>query len=177
MLKNWREYVRGAAGRKILLGRLPEFAILAVLLFLLFIFGGRALKRIAIAQIAELTNTKIRMRSVDFSINGSVVIEGLEVRPGRKFKPASPAREYDDTIIKAKTVYARFGIGSLLLLRPQLKKISIKDFVFNAQHNTDNDEWNLTGMKIRPPKGACRKNTPDSSQEGHSKIQQNLRRS
>ena len=150
MLKNWREYVRGIAGRKILPGRWPEFAILAVLLFLLFIFGGRALKRIAIAQIAELTNTKIRTRSVDFSINGSVVIEGLEVRPHRKFK-------YDDTILKAKTVYARFGIGSLLLLRPQLKKISIKDFVFNAQHNTDSGEWNLTGMKIRPPRGGVGK--------------------
>jgi len=146
MLKNQRESVRSAGGRKVFLGRLPEFAILAVLLLLFFIFGGRALKHIAIAQIAELTNTKIRTRSVDFGINGSVVIEGLEVRPDRKF-------EYDDTILKAKTVYARFGIGSLLLLRPQLKKISIKDFVFNAQHNLDSGEWNLTGMKIRPAKG------------------------
>ncbi len=146
MLKNQRESVRSAGGRKVFLSRLPEFAILAVLLLLFFIFGGRALKHIAIAQIAELTNTKIRARSVDFGINGSVVIEGLEVRPDRKF-------EYDDTILKAKTVYARFGIGSLLLLRPQLKKISVKDFVFNAQHNLDSGEWNLTGMKIRPPKG------------------------
>ncbi|GAG79214.1 unnamed protein product, partial [marine sediment metagenome] len=146
MLKNQRESVRSAGGRKVFLSRLPEFAILAVLLLLFFIFGGRALKHIAIAQIAELTNTKIRTRSVDFGINGSVVIEGLEVRPDRKF-------EYDDTILKAKTVYARFGIGSLLLLQPQLKKISVKDFVFNAQHNLDSGEWNLTGMKIRPPKG------------------------
>ncbi|MBA7615452.1 hypothetical protein ES703_22733 [subsurface metagenome] len=146
MLKNQRESIRSAGGRKVFLSRLPEFAILAVLLLLFFIFGGRALKHIAIAQIAELTNTKIRTRSVDFGINGSVVIEGLEVRPDRKF-------EYDDTILKAQTVYARFGIGSLLLLQPQLKKISVKDFVFNAQHNLDSGEWNLTGMKIRPPKG------------------------
>jgi len=146
MLRNQRESVRGAAERKAFLGRLLEFAILAVLLFLLFIFGGRALKRIAIAQIAELTNTKIRTRSVDFGINGSVVIEDLEVRPDRKFK-------YDDAILKAKRVYARFGVGSLLLLRPQLKKISVKDFVFNAQHDLDSGEWNLAGMKIRSPKG------------------------
>ncbi len=146
MLRNQRESVRGAAERKVFLSRLLEFAILGVLLLLFFTLGGRALKRIAIAQIAELTNTKIRTRSVDFGINGSVVIEGLEVRPDRKF-------EYDDTILKAKTVYARFGVGSLLLLRPQLKKISVKDFVFNAQHNLDSDEWNLAGMKIKPPKG------------------------
>ncbi len=150
MLKSWREHVRGAAERKTLLSRLPEFAILAVLLFLLFIFGGRALKSIAIAQIAELTNTKIRTRSVNFSINGSVVIEGLEVRPHRKSK-------YDDTIIRAKTVYARFGVGSLLLLRPQLKKISVKDFVFNAQYDVNSGEWNLTGMNIRPPGGGSGK--------------------
>lgn len=144
MFRNRRESVRGAAERKVLLSRPLEFAILAVLLF--FIFGGRALKRIAIAQIAELTNTKIRTRSINFGINGSVVIKGLEVRPDREFK-------YDDTILRAKTVYARFGIGSLLLLRPQLKKISVKDFVFNAQHNSDSGEWNLAGMKIKPAKG------------------------
>jgi len=51
MLKNQRESVRSAGGRKVFLGRLPEFAILAVLLLLFFIFGGRALKHIAIAQI------------------------------------------------------------------------------------------------------------------------------
>lgn len=145
MLRNRRESVK-----KVLLNQPLEFAILVVLLFLFFVFSGRALKRIAIAQIAEMTNTKIRARSVDFGINGSVVIEDLEVRPDRKF-------EYDDTILKAKTVYARFGIGSLLLLRPQLKKISVKDFVFNAQHDLDSGEWNLTGMKIRPSKGGSGK--------------------
>ncbi|MDD5063760.1 MAG: hypothetical protein PHQ35_03235 [Phycisphaerae bacterium] len=122
--------------------------ILLFCLWLVFILAGKVLCKIAIAQIAELTNTKITTESVNFSINGSVLIKGLVIRPEQR-------KEYEDTILKAKTVYARFGIGSLLLLHPRLKRISVKDFLFDAQHDLDTDRWNIAAFRIKPPKGAA----------------------
>ena len=124
--------------------------ILAVCLWFAFILAGEVLCEIALEQIAELTNTKITTESVNFNINGSVFIKDLVIRPEQQ-------KKYDDTILKAETVYARFGIGSLLLLHPRLKKISVKDFVFDAQHNLDTDRWNIAAFRIKHPKGAAGK--------------------
>jgi len=124
--------------------------ILASCLWLAFILTGKVLCEIALDQIAELTNTKITTESVDFNINGSVLIKELVIRPEQQ-------KKYDDTILKAKTVYARFGIGSLLLLHPRLKKISVKDFLFDAQHDLDIDQWNIAVFRIKPPKDAAGK--------------------
>ncbi len=122
--------------------------ILVFCLWLTFILTGKVLCKIALDQIAELTNTKITTKSVDFNINGSVFIKELVIRPEQQ-------KKYDDTILKAETVYARFGIGSLLLLHPQLKRISVKDFLFDAQHDLDTDRWNIAAFRIKPPKGAA----------------------
>jgi hypothetical protein len=125
--------------------------ILVFCLWFAFILTGRVLCKIALDQIAELTNTKITTESVDFSINGSVFIRKLIIRPEQQKK------KYDNTILKAETVYARFGIGSLLLLHPQLERISVKDFLFDAQHDLDTDQWNIATFRIKPPKGAIEK--------------------
>jgi hypothetical protein len=122
--------------------------ILAFCLWVAFILTGRVLCEIALDQIAELTNTEITTESVSFSINGSVFIKKLVIGPQQQ-------KKYDDTILKAETVYARFGISSLLLLHPQLKKISVKDFVFDAQHDLDTDRWNIAAFRIKPPKSAA----------------------
>ncbi|MGA1979201.1 MAG: hypothetical protein ABSG99_01365 [Sedimentisphaerales bacterium] len=122
--------------------------ILVFCLWLAFILTGRVLCGIALDQIAELTNTKITTESVDFNINGSVFIKELIIRPEQQ-------KKYDDTILKAETVYARFGVCSLLSLHPRLKKISVKDFVFDAQHDLDTDQWNIAAFRIKPPKGAA----------------------
>ncbi len=119
-------------------------------LWLVFVLVGRALRHIAIGQIAELTNTKIKTKSVNFNFDGSVVIEKLVISPYQEQK-------YDDAILKAERVYARFGIGSLLLLRPRLKKISVKDFVFNVQYDSDTSRWNVAALTIRAPKGGSGK--------------------
>jgi len=129
---------------KSLLRRSVWILVLAGLLWLFFVFTGRALRKIALAQIAELTNTKVEAESVDFRLNGSVFIKGLVSRPCR-------GQEYDDAIFKAETVYARFGIGSLLLFRPRLKKITVKDFIFNAQHDLDTGQWNIAALQIKLP--------------------------
>ena len=136
--------------QKTYLRLVAELLLLAVLLWFFIIVGGRALQKIAISQIAGLTNTKIETGLVHFDLKGSVLIENLVIRPRRQ-------SEYDETILRAETVYARFGVGSLLLLRPRLKEISVKDFVFNAQQNLDTGQWNLAGLTIAPPKGGSGK--------------------
>jgi hypothetical protein len=130
---------------KIIIRRLVELLILAGLLWLFFILAGRALCRIAIGQIAELTNTKIKAESVDFHTDGSVSIENFVVSPHE-------GQSGNGTILKAETVYARFSIGSLLLLRPRLKEIDVNDFVFNAQYDLDTSSWNLSTLRIVAPK-------------------------
>lgn len=127
-----------------------EVSILAVLLWLFYILAGRALCHIALSQIAELINTNIKTSSVNFRTDGSVLIRDLVVRPHEK-------QSDDDVILKARTVYARFSLGSLFLLRPRLKVIDVNDFVFNAKYDLDTDRWNLSALTIKPPKGTAGK--------------------
>jgi hypothetical protein len=129
---------------------LVSCAILAVLSWIFFIFAGRALCYVAIQQIGELTNTKIKTESVDFRTNGSVYIKNLVIRPEQK---QEQEQDHDDTIIDAKMVFARFSLGSLLRLRPRLKAIDVNDFVVNAQYNQDTHQWNISALKLTPPKG------------------------
>jgi len=107
-------------------------------------FLGRTLCKIAIGQIAELTNTKIETASVKFHYNGSVFIEDLVISPYKKQSPGQ-------TILSAKRVHARFDVGSLLMLRPTLKRIDVNDFVFDAQYDLDTGGWNLSALKITAP--------------------------
>jgi len=124
--------------------------ILLILLWLLYIYAGRALCHIALGQIAELTNTKIKVGSVDFHTNGSVFIEDLVISPRK-----SP---YENaTIINAKKVYTRFSLGSLLLLRPRLQVIDVDDFVFRAQYDLDTGWSNLSSLQINPPEDSYSK--------------------
>jgi hypothetical protein len=145
---------------------LVEVLILTSLLWLFFILAGRALCHIALGQIAELTNTNIKTESVNFHTDGSVLIKELVISPYKKrinaemhasLKGVLRTNRRDDTILKAETVYARFSLSSLLLLRPRLKIIDVNDFVFNAQYDLDTGWWNLSALKIRPPKGASGK--------------------
>ena len=131
---------------KIKAGWFLKVLILVVCLWLVFILLGRALQRTALVQISELTNTNIEVYSIDFGLDGSVIIEGLAVRPHQEHR-------YDDAILKAERVYARFGVGSLLLLRPRLKEISVNDFVFDAQYDLDTGRWNVAALKIKAAKG------------------------
>ena len=100
-------------------------AIIGVVSWFGFLFVGRALCRIAISQMADLTNTTIKTGSVDFRSNGSVFIEQLVVNPKEKQGP-------DETILRAEKVYASFDVGSLFALKPKLRRIDVNDFVFDA---------------------------------------------
>jgi len=123
---------------------------LLVVLGLVFVWIVRALPHIALAQIAELTNTRIAVESMSLGLDGSVLIKNLVIRPDREQK-------YDDAILKAETVYARFSIGSVLLLGPQLKEIRVNDFVFDAQYDLDAGRWNVAALKIRVPRNGSGK--------------------
>ena len=129
---------------------LVALAATAILLWLGFIFGGKMLCRIAIGQIAKLTNTRIQTASVDFQSNGSVVIKDLLIKPdGNEFP--------DQTILKAKQVHATYDLASFLTLRPQLKRIDVNDFVFSARYDLDARRWNLSALKLYVPKGSSEK--------------------
>ena len=143
---------RGA--RRIFLRRLLDFLILAVVLWLAFTLAGRSLRQIAITQIAELTNAKIKADSIDFNFDGSVSIEKLVIRPVLAADGNGPEQrpEYDDAILKADKVYARFDVGSLLMVRPRLREIAVSDFVFNAQYDFDAGQWNTAGLKFNVAK-------------------------
>lgn len=144
----------GAALRRWLILVLFLFSVLAFVLSRVW----RSLPKIAITEISELTGCEVETKSIDFKFDGSALIEGLVIRPHQKQKPVlSLPNGYDNALIKAKTVYARFSIGSLLLLGPRLKEIYINDFVFNAQYNSDTNRWNLAALKFSARKSKAGK--------------------
>lgn len=104
-------------------------------------FGTSSLRQLALTQIAELTGAEVTARALSFSLNGSVFIEDLLIKPRRR-------SEYDDAILKAKEVYVRFSIVSLLTGNPSLAKLNIKDFIFNTQYDMDARQWNLNTLKV-----------------------------
>ena len=136
--------IRALSGKRILRCLSVVLVVVAALWFG-FNVAGKILCPIAIAQIAELTNTQINVGSVDLNLDGSVFIEDLSIKLYQK-------QTEDDEILSAQGVYARFGIISLLLLRPQLKEISVNDFAFNARYDSDAHRWNLADLKLNLPK-------------------------
>ena len=147
---NLDEYVKARSRHKILARRLIIALLSLAILYAVFIFTGRFLLHLTIEQITELTGTKIDFESIDYNLNGSVIIRKLVMTPYQR-------QGGDDTILKAETLYARFGIASLLLLHPKLKKISVNDFTFNARYDLDAKLWNIGTIKIKPPKGGTGK--------------------
>ncbi|UCC22658.1 MAG: hypothetical protein JSW23_00890 [Planctomycetota bacterium] len=124
--------------------------VLAVILWPVGVMTGRMLLHVTVAQIIKLTNSKVAFESIDYSFDGSISLEKLVISPYIRLSD-------DDAILKAEKVYARFGVGSLLMLRPSLKQLSIKGFVFNAQHDIDTDSWNFGALKIKPSRGGSGK--------------------
>jgi len=148
MSKQSNESSRATNVRGFLRRRIVKALIAALLCWVAYILAGNLLRQVAVEQIAELTGSKVKIKSVDFKLNGSIKISDLLISPLEE-------ERYDNTILKAKTVYARFSTVSLLAFKPRLKKISIKDFIFNAQYDSDSARWNITSLKlIKPSAGA-----------------------
>lgn len=132
--------------RKVLLRRLGKVLIACVCFWVCFMVLSRVLRKSAIHQIEELTNTRIGAESVNFHLDGSVFIEGLVIRP-------KEGVGYDDAILKARAVHAHFSVFNLLLMRPRLKEIVVRDFLLNCQYDLDTGRWNIAGLKIGTGKG------------------------
>ena len=126
--------------------RLLTWLLLLVLLWPLYILGGRALCYIALREIEGLTNTDIKTESVSFHYDGKVLIKKLSISP-------SEEQDGDDLIFSAEEVCVRFSPASFVLFDPKLKVIDVNDFVFDARYNLDEDRWNLSALKMRAPRG------------------------
>ena len=142
------KYIRNnrARGRNKNIRRLVDFLILVVVVWLAYVLAGRSLRQVAVTQLAEITNAKIKAQSIDFNFDGSVSIKKLIITPELNTK-------YDDVVLRAERVYARFDLGSLLLVRPRLREVTINDFVFNAQQDLDEGLWNTSGLSLKVPTG------------------------
>ena len=121
--KRWR--------RRMLIRGLTVVAILVAVLTALTVWVVRALPRIAVAEIGRLTNTRIETGAFDFHRDASVSIDTMVIRPRQG------QLLYDDAILRAENVYAKFSLGSVLLLSPQVTEIRIEDFTVDVQLDLD----------------------------------------
>ena len=124
-----------------------EFALTVTVLWVSLMFAGRVLPKIALRQISELTNTRIKAEGVDFRFDGSLNITNLSVWP-------KITAGYDNSILKAEKVNVRFRMGSLIRMKPRLKEIYVDDFTLKALYDSDSGEWNLSALKTGMPKGS-----------------------
>lgn len=135
--------------RKLTLKKITRCLVVSLVLtpvvWLFYLEAGRALSYIAIRQIAKNTNTNITTGSIEFQTDGSIFIEQLVINPNKG--------NGQDTILKAKRVYARINPVSFLLLQPGLNVLDIDNFVFDAQYDLDTGLSNLSGLTIKLPKG------------------------
>lgn len=119
--------------------------LLTPVVWIFYIEMGRTVSYLALKQIEKITNTDITTESIEFRTDGSVFIEQLIINPKKG--------NGQDTILKARRVYARINPVSLLQLRPILKVMDIDNFVLDAQYDLDTGLSNLSGFTFKPPKG------------------------
>lgn len=124
--------------------------LLSGLIWLMYLYSGRFLCKIALAQIAGLTATDIKAESVVFNPRGAVTIENLIIK-------SRDNRGEDVSIFNAGKVYAQFSISSLFLLKPRLQIIDINDFAFNLQYDYDTGRSNLDSLKFQSAGGGLGK--------------------
>ncbi len=146
-LETTRDFTKKGWWRRILMRALIVVAIFAITLVVIGFWVVKALPGIAAAEISRLTNTRIEMGSFDFRHDASVSINGLAVRPERD------QLFYDDTILRAKSVYAKFSLRSLLLLAPRVTEIRIQDFILDVQCDLDTGQWNVGDLRLNVSRG------------------------
>ena len=104
--------------------------------------GQHILRPIARRQLQELTGSKVIIGSMDFSSSGAVYVRDLVVGiTGHQF--------WSDSILTAGELEGRFSLFSILRFKPRLKRIILRDFVFNADYNVDTGRWNLHSINLR----------------------------
>ncbi len=133
--------------RRILVRLLVVLGVLAVLAVGAVAWLQRVLPRIAATEIGRLMNARVEMGAITLRRDGSVSVAGLVVRP----KQAEPL--YDNTILRAENVYAKFSRRSLLALSPQVTDIRVEGFLLDAQLNLNTARWNIGTLRFNASGG------------------------
>ena len=124
-------------------GKILRYAAIAasaaIGIWFVLIIAGRLLAPAAINQIAELTGTRITVKSVRLNFDGSVHLKNPAITPKEQTK-------YDNTFFKAEVVYVRFGLGSLLILQPKVKEIRVWNFELDVLYDMDSGRWNVAAI-------------------------------
>jgi hypothetical protein len=121
----------------------------------------RAILAMATETLTQVTGAQVTLRAADVRFNGAVLFEDMTVRP-------TYTSAFDDAIFKAKYVEARLSLWGLVRHKVQLKKLSVRDFVVNAQYDANAARWNTETLKLLRSVG-----TPDRMPElrlGHGVI-------
>jgi hypothetical protein len=139
---------RGRRGRRRIVVRvLLVAAVVLVGLIAMLAWAARTLPGVAAAQISRLTNAKVEMGACDFHLDGSVSIDGLVLRPRQR------GLSYDNAVLRARRVSARFTRGSLLRGAPRATEIRVEDFLLDAQWDLDTGRWNVGALRRDLPGG------------------------
>jgi len=108
---------------------------------------ARSLPNIVVAEVGRLTNTRVEVGTFALHLNGSVSMDGLVIRPRQ-------VAAYDNTILRAETVYVHIDRRSLASLSPHVTDLHIEDFVLEAQFDLDTEQWNVGTLQLNRPRGA-----------------------
>jgi hypothetical protein len=104
--------------------------------------GRRILRPIARRQISELTGSNVKIGSIDFRNDGVIYVRDLTVG-------SEEQQLWSDSILKARELEGRFSLLSILRFKPRLKRITVRDFVFNADYDADSSQWNLHSINLK----------------------------
>lgn len=127
-----------ARDRQVRLGLLV-LLVGAFVWFLLYM-AGESFRQIIIERISNSVGARVELKSSRLSLSGQLVLEKLVIAPKSK--------EFDDAVFQAKKIVLKIDRSDLLGLKVNVQKVTVKDFVFNAQHNNNTDQWNLSRLKF-----------------------------
>jgi hypothetical protein len=133
--------------RRVLIGLLTVGLVVVVLVVGGGVWLYRALPRIAAAEIGRLLNAQVETGAFYPHRDGSVTVVGLVIRPKQELSP------YDNTILRAEHVYAKFDRRSLLRLSPRVTAIGVEDFLLDVQLDLDTGRWNIGSLRFNTPRG------------------------
>ncbi len=143
---------------------LTAAAIFGVLIACAGVWLSRSLPDAVAAELGRLTNTHVETGVFNLRLDGSVSIDGLVIRP------LGSEPRYDNAILHAKNVYARFSRRSLALFSPRVAELRIEDFVLDAQLDLDTEQWNLGVLEFSRLRGHSGRGTIPTIQLQKGKL-------
>ena len=133
--------------RRLLIRLLIVVAVIGVLATGAAVWLHQALPRIAAREIGRLLNARVETGAIDLCLDGSVSVAGLVVRPKQE------ESRYDNTILRAENIYARFDRRSLLSLSPRVTDLRLEDFLLDVQLDLNTGRWNVGTLRLNASSG------------------------